>query len=69
MKDLGRIIRETVADFLRDKLDRASALQTLKLAGISEKGAGDILDAAKANTALVESYKAQEQQCRPTPST
>lgn len=54
----GNAIRDTVADYCRDKIDRASAVAILKLAGVSAKGAADILDAADKNLILKTSYRA-----------
>jgi hypothetical protein len=53
-----RVIRDTVADYCRDKLDRPSAIATLKLAGMNPKGAAIILDAADRNLVLKANYRA-----------
>ena len=53
----GNAIRDTVADYCRDKIDRPSAIAIMKLAGVSAKGAGDILDAADRNLILKASYR------------
>jgi len=53
----SKAIRDTLADYCRDKIDRPSALAILTLAGVSTRGASDILDAADRNLVLKANYR------------
>lgn len=55
----SKIIRDTVRDFVLEKVDLPTSVAVLGLAGISAEGAQSILETARANSALVESYKAE----------
>jgi hypothetical protein len=51
-------VQDTLADYCKDRIDRASAQRILELSGCSKDGARVILDAADKNLTLKGSYKA-----------
>lgn len=55
----SKIIRDTVRDFVLEKVDLPTSVAVLRLIGISAAGARSILETAQANSALVESFKTE----------